>query len=488
MLLALAGGGLGLMVAAWGTRAALGVLPTALPRAAEVGLDARVLLFTLTISLLTGIVSGLAPAFKSSRGHLSETLKEGGRGASTARARAQGIFVAVEMALALVLLIGAGLMIRSLNALWNVDPGFRPDHVLTFGLSLPPAMKRASPEAIRANLREVNETLSSMAGVQAASFSWGASPLQGEDDGFFWLEGQPKPASQSEMNMTLLYTVEPGYLTVMGIPLKQGRFFNDQDTERSLPVAVIDETFVHKYFPNEDPIGKRVNLDGEEDPVQIVGVVGHVKQWSLDTDDQQGLQAQLYQPFRQLSDNLMARAAAGVGVIVRSEGESPAFFDSIRHLLQSRNSNYVLFRPQTMNEVIAGTLAARRFSMILLDAFAVIALLLASVGLYGVISYLVGQRTHELGIRLALGAQRRDVLRLILSHGMKMALSGVALGLVAALGLTRLMATMLYGVSATDPLTFAAIALLLTGVALLACYMPAQRATRVDPMVALRHE
>jgi predicted permease len=488
ILLALAGGGLGLLVAGWGTRAALGVLPTALPRAAEVGLDARVLLFTLAISLLTGILAGLAPAFKTSQGRLSETLKEGGRGARTVRVRAQGILVAVEMALALVLLIGAGLMIRSLNALWNVDPGFRSDNVLTFGLNLPPAMKTASPEAIRANLHELNDTLSSMPGVQAVSFSWGAVPLQGEDDLFFWLDGQQKPASQSEMNMALVYQVEPGYLTAMGIPLKQGRFFTNQDDERSQPVVVIDETFARKYFGAEDPIGKRLNLDGEEDQVQIVGVVGHVKQWSLDADDQQGLQAQLYQPFRQLSDNLMTRVAGGMGVIVRSEGESPTLFDSIRRLLQSHNSNYVIFRPQTMNEIIADTLAARRFSMILLDAFAAIALLLASIGLYGVISYLVGQRTHELGIRLALGAQRQDVLQLVLSDGMKMALGGVALGLVAALGLTRLMATMLYGVSTTDPLTFAAIALLLTGVALLACYMPARRATRVDPLIALRHE
>jgi predicted permease len=489
LLLALAGGGLGLIVAGWGTRAALGILPTALPRAEEVGLDARVLLFTLAISLLTGIVSGLVPALKSSQGRLSETLKEGGRGASTARVRAQGIFVAVEMALALVLLIGAGLMIRSLNALWNVDPGFRADHVLTFGLTLPPSMKTASPEAIRANLRGVNETLSSMPGVQAGSFSYGATPLQSEDDVFFWLEGQPKPSSQSEMNMSLLYTVEPGYLTVMGIPLKQGRFFSDQDDARSLPVVVIDEVFAHKHYGAEDPIGKRLYIDGEEAPVQIVGVVGHVKQWSLDADDEQGLQAQLYQPFRQMSDGIMPRVAGGgMGVIMRSEGESPALFDSIRRLLQNQNSNYVVFRPQTMNEIIAGTLAARQFSMILLDAFAALALLLASIGLYGVISYLVGQRTHELGIRLALGAQRKDVLRLVLSHGMKMALGGVALGLVAALGLTRLMAKLLYGVSATDPLTFAAIALLLTGVALLACYMPAQRATKVDPMVALRSE
>jgi predicted permease len=482
LLLALSGGALGLVVAGWGTQAALAVLPTTLPRAHEVGLDARVLIFTVAISLVTGILSGLAPALKTSKWHLSETLKESGRGASSGRGRAQSIFVAVEMALALVLLIGAGLMIRSLSALWNVDPGFRPDNLLTFGLSLSPSMKTASQEAIHANLRELSEQLSATPGVRAVSFSAGAVPLQGEDDLFFWVDGQPKPASQSEMNMALVYRVEPGYLTAMGIPLKQGRFFNNQDDERSQPVVVIDEVFARKYFGESDPIGKRIHQDGQ-DPQQIVGVVGHVKQWSLDADEQQTLQAQLYESFRQVPASW-----AGMGVVMRSTEVAPATFDSIRRVVKSQNSQNVISNPQTMNEVIAASLAKRRFSMILLEAFAVVALLLASVGLYGVISYLVGQRTHELGIRIALGAQRKDVLHLVLSHGMKMALGGVALGLLAALGLTRLLAKMLYGVSSTDPATFAVISLLLTTVALLACFVPARRATKVDPLVALRYE
>jgi predicted permease len=487
MLLALAGGGLGLLLAGWGTRAALGVLPTGLPRADEIGLDARVLLFTLAISLLTGMLSGLAPGLKTSHWRLSETLKEGGRGAGGGRHRAQGTLVAVEMALALVLLIGAGLMIRSLSALWNVDPGFRPDNVLTFGLRFPPSMRAASPEAMRASLRELSDKLSSMPAVRAASFSTGAAPLQSEDDLYFWLDGQSKPASTSEMNMALVYRVEPGYLTAMGIPLKRGRFFTSHDDERSQPVVVIDEVFAQKYFPNADPIGKRVNLGGDQGPVQIVGMVGHVNQWSLDSDDKFSLQAQLYEPFRQQSGN-----PSGVSVVVRAEGvagkDGTALFGSIRRVVQSQHSQNVIFGPQTLNEVIADSLARQRFSMTLLNAFAVVALLLASLGLYGVISYLVGQRTHELGIRLALGAQRKDVLRLVLNHGMKMALSGVALGLVAALGLTRLMAQMVYGVSTTDPATFVVIGLLLTTVALLACFVPARRATRVDPLVALRHE
>lgn len=487
-LLALSGGGLGLLVAAWGTKAALGALPGTLPRAEEIGLDGRVLLFTVAISLLSGILSGLAPALKTSQWRLSETLKEGGRTTGGGRGRAQGVLVAVEMALALVLLIGAGLMIRSLNALWRVDPGFRQDNLLTFGLSFPPSMRTASPDAIRVNLRELSDQLNSTPGVRAASFSEGALPLLDEDDLFFWIAGQPKPASQSEMHMALVYRVEPGYLTAMGIPLKQGRFFTDKDNERSPNVAVIDEALANQYFGAENPIGKRIHLGDSEDSLQIVGVVGHVKQWGLASDDEESLQAQLYLPFRAMSDNEMRGGISGVNVVMRSEGATPALWDSIRRVVHDQNSLNVITRPQTMNEVIASTLARRRFSMTLLNAFAVVALLLASVGLYGVISYLVGQRTHELGVRIALGAGRKDVLRLVVNHGMKMALGGVALGLLAALGLTRLMAEMLYGVSASDPATFTVIALLLVVVALAACFVPAWRATKVDPLVALREE
>jgi predicted permease len=488
ILLATVGCALGLLIAEWGTRAALNVLPTTLPRAEEIGLDGRVLLFTVAISLLTGVLSGLAPALKTSYWRLSETLKEGGRGMSSGRSRAQGIFVAVEIALALILLIGAGLMIRSINALWNVDPGFRSDNVLTFNLILPTSMQSASPAVVRNTLRELTDALNSVPGVQAASFSDGAFPMLGEDDLFFWLADQPKPASQSQMNMTLVSRVEPGYLTAMGISLKRGRFFDLQDDERSQPVAVIDETFARKYFPNQDPIGRRIRFDDNQQPRQIIGVVGHVKQWGLDMDDKQSLQAQLYLPFRAFSDEELTGGAGVVRVAARAEELTPPLFDSIRRAVRSRNSQTVISGPQTMNEVIANSLAARRSSMTLLNVFAGVALLLASVGLYGVISYLVGQRTHEFGIRLALGAQPQDVFRLVLSQGLKMALGGVALGLVAAFVLTRLMVKMLYGVSATDPATFTVIAVLLMAVALLASLVPALRATKVDPMLTLRSE
>jgi predicted permease len=481
VLLALVGGGLGLLLAALCTRAALNALPTGLPRGDEIGLDARALLFTAFISLLTGVLAGLAPALKTRQRRLAETLKESGRGAGGGRNRAQGALVAVELALALVLLIGAGLMIRTLNALWSVDPGFRPDNVLTFGLSFPPSMRALSDEGKRAALRDLSDRLNSMPGVRAASFSLGASPMQGQDNAPFWLDGQPKPASTSEMHRALVCGVEPGYLTAMGIPLKRGRFFTAQDETGTQPVAVIDEVFASKHFPNADPLGKRIIWD--RGPAEIVGVVGHVKQWGLDTDDSHALRAQLYLPFRQFGWNSEANVVARVE---GAAGKATAQFDALRRVVQSQHSHNVIYEPRTMNEVIADSLARRRFAMILLNAFAIVALALSSIGLYGVISYLVGQSTHELGVRLALGAQRKDVLLLVLGQGMKMTLGGVALGLLAALGLTRLLAGLLYGVTATDPLTFAAIALLLMSVALLACFIPARRATKVDPLIALR--
>jgi len=489
ILLALAGGALGTVLAAWSTQAALKILPAALPRAPEIGIDAHVLVFTAVASVLAGILFGLAPALKISKPNLQETLKEAGRGTSGAHHRTQGVFVVIEMATALVLLIGAGLMTRTLARLWGVNPGFDPHNVLTFELSLPPAMKKASPDAIRAAYREFDAKLGSTPGVQAVSLSWGAIPMDTEDDEQFWIEGQPKPSNENEMNWALEYTVEPDYLRVMRIPLERGRFFTPQDNERSPAVAVIDDVLARKYFPNQNPIGKRINLhDYDDQPAEIVGVVGHVKQWGLDSDDTQSLRAQLYHPFMQLPGDALALSPLGMGVLVRSEGAATSLFTSLRHTNELMNKEQVIYSAQTMNEVIAGSLATRQFSMILLGSFALLALVLASVGIYGVLAYLVGQRTHEIGIRLALGASRYDVLRLVVGQGAKMALLGVALGLAAAMGLTRLMSDMLYGVSATDPLTFTAVAILLILVALVACYIPARRATKVDPMVALRYE
>ncbi len=486
LLLALAGGGLGLLVASWGMRAALNVLPEALPRAEEVQLDGRVLLFTLAAAVLAGILFGLAPALKTSRADLQETLKEGGRGLSGARHRAQSVFVVVEMALALVLLAGAGLMIRSLSKLWRIDPGFHPHNVLTFFMSFPSTID--SPKAVRATWRQLHDSLNAVPGVQAASLWAGAMPMATESDLPFWLEGQPKPSSQAEMKITLFYLVQPDYLNVMRIPLERGRFLSPHDDEHSPIVVVIDERFARDYFGGQDPIGKRVGFGILNVTAEIVGVVGHVKQWGLDEGPAPGLEAECYLPIAQIPDQLIPLAARRVGVVARTAGSPLAQLGSIRRALGQVNTELVTYETKAMDGIVADSLAARRFSMILLGIFAALALVMSCVGIYGVISYLAGQRTHEIGIRIALGAEPRDVLRMVLGEGARMALVGVAIGLVAAFGLTRLMANMLFGVSAHDPLSFAGVAGLLILVALAACYIPARRAMKVDPMEALRYE
>ena len=488
VLLAGAGGGLGLLLAAWGTQIALGLLPTALPRAEEVRLDNHVLVFTMIISLLAGILFGLAPAMRTARHDLNAKLKEGGRGASGQRHRTQSFFVVAEMALALVLLVGAGLMIRSLTRLWSLDPGFNPRNVLTFGLSLPPSMATTSPDAIRSYLREFDNKLEGLPGVQAASLSWGAFPLAGDDERLFWVDGQPKPASQNDMNWTLEYIVEPDYLKTMGILLQRGRFLSQRDNEHAPLVVVVDDIFARQYFPGQNPIGERIDFNDYSGPAEIVGVVGHVKQWGLDSDDTQPLRAQVYLSLMQLPDKVMALVPGGINVAVRSKDASPGLFDSIRRTSKQMNDQQIIYSAQTMDEIISGSLAERRFSMILFGAFATLALILASIGIFGVTSYLVGQRTREIAIRMALGAEQREILRLILGPGGRLAMAGVGLGLAAAFGLTRLMASLLYGVGATDPITFGAVALLLILVALAACYIPARRASKVDPLVALRWE
>jgi predicted permease len=488
ILLALAGGALGFALAQWGTQAALKHLPADLPRAAGIGLDARVLIFTALVSLLAGTLFGLAPALKTRTPQLHNTLKEGGRGASATRHRAQSVFVVVEVAMALVLLIGAGLMIRTMTHLWNVDPGFRPENVMTFGISLPPSMMNASPEAIRAAVRELDARLAATPGVAAMAQTWESLPLGSDDEKVFWFDGQPKPASQNDMNWTIDYVVGPGYLQTMGISLQRGRFFTAQDSERAPLVVVIDEVFARKYFGGENPLGKGIVFSDTGKRSEIVGVVGHVNQWGLDSDDTQQLRAQVYIPCMQMPDAYIAMVPSGIGVVVRASNNTSGLLDSIRSTSRQMSGQQIIYGVQTMDQIIADSLAARRFSMILLGIFAALALLLSSVGIYGVISYLVGQRAQEIGIRVALGARRWDVLRLVLGHSVQMAVLGVLIGVAASLALTRLMDKMLYGVSATDPITFLAVAVILTCVALAASYIPARRAMRVDPIVALRYE
>jgi predicted permease len=491
ILLGIAGGGLGLLLAVWATRLALQHLPVTLPRAAGVGIDARVLLFTIAISVGVGIIFGLVPALKSLKPVLQVTLNEGGRGGSGTRHRAQSIFVVVEMALALVLLAGAGLMVRTLGRLWSQDPGFNPRNVLTFNLSPPPSLMNSNAETVRAFTRELDRRIAATPGVQAVSMTWAALPMSGDDEDVFWLDGHAKPASQNDMNWAVKYVVDPDYLKVMEIRLRRGRFFTPQDNERAPSVAVIDEALAGKYFGSDDPIGKRIRVKENEGmgdgTTEIVGVVDHVNQWGLATDSQ-NLQAQIYLPAMQMPDGFTVLVSYGTTAVVRYAGSEPAIIDSIRNASRKMNSEQVVYGEQTMDAIISDSISDRKFSMVLLGTFAALALLLSSIGIYGVISYLIGERTHEIGIRMALGAQRKDVLTLVLSEGVRLTLLGAAIGIAAALGLTRLMANLLYGVSATDPLTFAAVPVVLLGVAMLACYIPARRAMRVDPMTALRYE
>jgi predicted permease len=488
VLLAVTGGTLGFLLAAWGTRVAIRLLPQALPRSEQVGLDWHVLLFTLGLSLFAGILFGLAPALKAFQPNLQETLREGGRGSSGARHRLQGAFVVAETALALVLLVGATLMIRSLACLWAVDPGFNPHQLISFSIAYPPEMMKASPDVLRNRSLQLDAALEAIPGVESVSAMGGSLPMQGDSELPFWLEGQPAPASDSEMNWALFYLVEPGYLNAMQIPLQRGRFLNAQDTLHSPPVIVIDENLARKFFPGQNPIGKRLNLGLLGVLAEIVGVTGHVKHFGLDNDAHATIQAQFYFPLMQVPDKFMPLLSKGVEFVMRTRVPPETLLGAIRHTVGQSNSQQVVYGVETMDETIARSLAARRFAMDLLGVFAALALLLACVGIYGVISYLASQRMHEIGIRIALGAQRANVLRLVIGEGTRMALVGVALGTAAALGLTRLMANQLFGVSAHDPLTFVGMALLLTIVAIGACYLPARRAMRTDPMAALRQE
>ena len=488
MLLSAAGGALGLLFAAWATKTALAVIPETVPRTNEIGVDGRVLFFALAVSILVGIVFGVAPALKTSQPDLQRSLKEGGRGSSGTRARTQNIFVAVEMALAVVLLAGAGLMVRSLVGLANVNPGFDPQHVMEFGVS-PSAARVTTPVHIRETYREITARFEAVPGVAAASPLVGALPLTGDSLVGFWITGQPKPSSAKDMTRAQWYATAPDYLKAMGIPLQRGRFLSAEDTETTPFVVVIDDGFARSYFPGENPIGKRLNISIiDVEGAEIVGVVGHVKHAGLGATGILDQRGQLYFAISQLPDRVLPLVGRACTFVVRAAGTPQAVSESLRAASQQFDSKQVLYEFQPMTRVVSDSIAAQRFTMILLGVFAALALVLSAVGIFGVISYVTGQRTQEIGIRVAMGAQRGDVLRLVLGHGMRVALLGVAIGLAAALGLTRLIASQLYGVSANDPLTFAGVAALLTCVALAACYVPARRAMRVDPMVALRYE
>lgn len=497
-LLALAGGALGIGLAAAGIRAAVRLVPDALPRATHIQLSPGVLAFTFLVSFAVGVLFGLFPAWRVAGQQPQSALRESSRTVHGARHRAQDWLVVFEMAAALVLLAAAGLTVRSLLAISHTSPGFDPNGVLRFSVAGPDFPAIDNPQGARAYARRLREQIRSVPGVSAVSLMGGGGlPMTGDDDEeLFWLQNEPKPADANDMHWSLLYIVEPDYLKVMRIRLLRGRWFTDADREDTPHVVVIDEDLARQYFGNTDPIGKIINLTNPENvQATVVGVVGHVLHWGLDNDAGFPLHAQIYLPFGQLNGwQLVSTTGFFYDTLVRADHAETVFPD-IQSSLRRMNAAQVAWRPLTMNQIIDGTLAARRFSMILFGAFAVLALVLASVGLYGVISYLVGQRTQEMAVRMALGADRADVLRLVLRRGARLAGVGIAAGAVAALLVTRLMAevsvarsSLLYGVRSWDPLTMSGVILVLLFVALAASYIPARRAASVDPMRTLRSE
>jgi putative ABC transport system permease protein len=478
-LLALIGGAIGLLLAWLGINALVKVNQVQIPRASEIGVDWRALAFTLGVSLLTGFVFGLVPALQISKADLHETLKEGGRtGSSGARAWVRNTLVMLEMALALVVLVSAGLLVRSFWRVQQVNPGFAPRNTLAVSLVLP-ATKYKEPVQRVNFYKEALQRIRALPGVQSAGAT-SILPLSGNNSsGSFQIEGRVTPQGQSSPHGDR-WAATTDYFSTMRIPIIRGRFFDDRDTMESQPVAIIDETMARKYWPDEDPMGKRITFQGgPNNPVwrEIVGIVGHVKHKGLDGESR----VQYYMPHSQTQNAFMS-------LVVRASVDPTSLTGAVRGAISGLDKDLPVFRVKTMEQFVSESMAQRRFAMALVGIFASVALALACVGLYGVLSYSITQRLREIGIRMALGASGADVLLLVVGQGMLLALAGVALGSVAAFLLTRLMANLLFAVTASDPLTFVTIAALLTLVALVACFAPARRATKVDPIEALRYE
>jgi predicted permease len=485
VLLSLGGAAIGLLLARWGTSLVLAAAPDSLPRSAEIGIDPYVLLFTLAVSIVTGILFGLAPAFHGANANPQESLKEGARGAGGGRHRAESLFVAVEIGLAVILLAAAGLMMQSVWRLLQVDPGFNTRNILTTQVALSPTAL-ASPPAIRLAFQQMLGRVAAIAGVQSVAIT-SQVPLAGSDSEIaFWPGAGPQPP-QDRTTSAMFSVVTPHYLSVMQIPLRRGRFFTERDNLASPPVVAIDDVLAKHVFPGQDPIGRQISLM-VMGPVRIVGMVGHAKQWGLDSDDTSKIRDQIYFPFEQVPDKFMSAGVTGLTLLLRTGPEPMSLVSAVRAQVAGPTRDQPIYAVRTMEQIISGSLAERRFTMLVLIIFAATALLLAAVGIYGVMSYAVTRRTHELGIRATLGASRREIVGLVVHQGMRLAAIGLAGGLVAAFALTRFMAGLLYGVRPADPATLAAVALLLGAIALLACYIPARRATAIDPMAALRCE
>ncbi|MEK6299736.1 MAG: ABC transporter permease [Acidobacteriota bacterium] len=482
VLLALAGGAAGLLIAAWGTGLLLRFAPDDLPRIHEVRMDGRVLAFTFAVSLVTGVLFGLVPALAASNPDLNETLKEGGRGGtgSAKRQRMRSAFVIAEITLALVLLVGAGLMLKSFWRLQRVDPGFNPDGVLTMRMMLPFEIYE-KPSQRGAFYKQALERIGSAPGVEAVSATSQVPLTEGGSSGT--ISGENSAVGPTDLPVEAEWRwVTPDYFKAIGTMLMAGRDFTDADAEGAPPVAVVDESFAERYYPNEDPVGKRIKrgkLDSTRPWMTIVGVVRHVQSRRLDATSG----VQVYFPFYR------DPTAYNMSLVVRTSAADPlSLSETVRAAIQSLDNNQPVYDVFTLRQIVGDSMSQRRFAMLLMGMFAAVALALAAVGIYGVMSYSVAQRTHEIGIRVALGATTGEVLKMVIAQGMTLTSIGVTIGLAAAFALTRLLETLLFGISATDWVTYAEISALLTGVALLACYLPARRATQVDPMIALRQE
>lgn len=478
LMLSVVGGVGGLLVASWSTGVITSLGSKILPLLSQIDIDRRVLLFTIAISILTGIVFGIVPALAASRPDLNESLKEGGRHSSSGSRSMRSSLVVVEIALALVLLIGAGLMIKSVVRLQNVDTGFNPANALTMNVWLPRAKYPDAPSWINF-YNQATESIERVPGVKSAGFV-SILPLASNFDGR-GLQVEDRPVALGQEPTVELYISTPGYLKAMEIPVVKGRSITEQDTIDSPPVALINQTLADNMWPGEDPIGKRVRLAGSpSNPrpwAQVVGLLSDVKQKSVDAPPSM----QIYLPQSQFPSSFLT-------LVVRTEGEPQGMVAAVRDAVLAVDKDQAVFNIATMDQLFSDSMALRRFSVLLLGLFSAVALVLAAGGIYGVISYSVTQRTHEIGIRMALGARSRDILKLVVGHGIILSFAGVAIGLIAAFAVTRALSSLLYQTSATDAATFILIPLILISVALLASFIPARRAARVDPMVALRYE
>jgi len=481
VLLSLAGGAVAVGLAIWGTRLLLAFKPENLPRLSEIGVDGRVLGFTLGVSVLTGLIFGLVPAWAASRGGVGEALKDGGRGstAGSARQRLRSTFVVVELAVALILLVGAGLLIKTFWKLRSVEPGFNPDHLITMRVELPEARYQDVASQTRFRKR-VLAGMNSQPAIQAAMIS--ELPLSGDSlDHNFIIDNRPPIAPGDEPSLETR-SVLGDYFNVMQIPLQRGRDFGPADFDDKAPrVGIANETLVRQYFQNEDPLGKRIRWarSPQIEWITIVGVVGDVKHFGLDLPEEPAL----YTPYTQI--NPWKR---WMSIAARTQGDPGAAAQTLKQEIWKVDSQLPVTKVRAMSEVAATSFAARRFNMTLLSLFAGLALVLAAIGIYGVMSNAVTQRTHEIGVRVALGARAIDVLKLVIRNGMTLVLIGVVIGLAGAFALTRLMTALLFGVTPMDGLTIGIVSAVLIGAAFLACYIPARRATKVDPLVALRYE